>query len=455
MSDEFVGVHNQLPCNSSADNLPTYTLEGSSEQSLEERIAATPDLTLPILSGKNTYSQNGSPPDEAALLARDICAAFHAAVTNNQDDAVTTFVSRGYISPDAPDMYLETPLLAAARCGHVGMVRTLVALGARVDTYGQSATAVYERGAAQATRFQRTPLQYAAESGRLAVVRVLVEECGADDGLVAPDGALALRLAADNGHREIVDYLPARRGGGWRRWRVKHEKHMRRIERSARKIGQFLYYMLVAPPKLLLWYVPKWAWENRVRIGGWMKKKVLGIPKVLMKVPRYAWKGIKEIPEVCGHAAKAMWRMVCGVPKVLELMFRWIRTGLVRVGHAITNSAKKIASVVHTAACAVLSFLQRITLRDIWQGVVMAAHSIFIDLPQTTFKFVIDAGEVMYKCLKILFGSLGQCVYYSGVGILWVLTYVPKKLLDIMVTIGRSIANTVEELMVHLNPKRI
>lgn len=397
MPDEFVAVHNQFPCHSSMDNLPRYTLEDSSEQSLDERIAATPELTLPILSAKNIYSRDGGPPDGAAILARDICATFHAAVTNNQDDVVTTFVSRGYISPDAPDLYLETPLLVAARCGHVGMVRTLVALGAGVDTYGQSARAVYERGAARATRFQRTPLQYAAESGRLAVVKVLVEECGADDGLVAPDGALALRLAADNGHREIVDYLPARRGGGWRRWRVKHEKQMRRIDKSARKIERFLYYVLVAPPELLLWHLPRWAWENRARIGGWMKRTMAGIPKVLTKVPKYTWKAIKAVPEICEDAAEAMWRIVCGVPKVLELIFRWIQAGLVRVGQAVASSAKKIASVVHMAVCAVLLFLQRVTIRDIGRGLVVAAHSVFVDLPTASFKFVLDAGEVMYK----------------------------------------------------------
>lgn len=55
----------------------------------------------------------------------------------------------------------------------------------------------------------------------------------------------------------------------------------------------------------------------------------------------------------------------------------------------------------------------------------------------------------------MLFGSLGQCVYYSGVGIMWVLTYVPKKLVDIVMAVGRSIANTFEELVVYLNPKRV
>ncbi|KAJ3484273.1 hypothetical protein NLG97_g7099 [Lecanicillium saksenae] len=282
-----------------------------------------------------------------------------------------------------------------------------------------------------------------------------MEECGADDGLVAPDGALALRLAADNGHREVVAYLPARRGGGWTRWKVKHEKQMRRVRKSARKIGQFLYYVLVAPPKVLFWHAPKWAWENRARVGRWVTKKVLGVPKALAKVPEYAWKGIKAVPRACVHMAKAMWRVICGIPKVLEIIFKWIQTGVVRVCRAMTNAAKKVASLIHTALSAVLSFFKRITLRDVWQGAVVAFRSIFVDFPKAFGKFMVDAVEVIYKGLKIFFGSLGKCIYYSAFGIVWLLIYIPKKLVDIIVALGRSIPNTFKEVMVHINPKRI
>lgn len=56
----------------------------------------------------------------------------------------------------------------------------------------------------------------AAEKAKLLVVRYLMEH-GADDALLAPDGQLALRLAAKAIHREIVAYLPSRRIGGWKR----------------------------------------------------------------------------------------------------------------------------------------------------------------------------------------------------------------------------------------------
>lgn len=454
MSDEFVIIHTQPPLNSSTDALPVYTAKDTEEQSLDDRIAATPELALPILAAPDIHRPDGSPPDAAALLAQDICAAFNRAVTDNQADVVERFVSRGYIAPDAPNLYRETPLLTAVRCGHVGMVRQLVRLGARVDAYGQSATVVYERGG-RTTHFQRTPLQYAAESGHLALVKVLMEECGADDGLVAPDGALALRLAAENGHREVVAYLPARRGGGWTRWKVRHEKQMRRIRKSCRKIGAFFYYVLVAPPKVIFWHTPKWTWENRARIGGWMKKKVLGIPKALAKVPEYTWKGIKAVPKACAKAAKAIWRIICGIPKVLELIFKWIQTGIIRVCQSIANGAKKVVSVIHTAMSAVLSFFQRITLRDVWQGIVIALRSVFVDFPKAFLKFAVDAAEVTYKGLKILFGTLGKCLYFSAFGLIWLIIYVPKKLFEILVAMGRSISNTFNELMVHINPKRI
>ncbi|KAJ6781807.1 hypothetical protein PWT90_06439 [Aphanocladium album] len=458
MSDEFVVIETQAP-HSSTEALPVYTAEATKEQSFEERIASTPELPLPILAAADIRSPgNGTTApdvaDAAALLSRDISAAFSSAVADNLDDVVASFVARGYISPDAPNQYGETPLLTAVRRGHVGMVRRLVALGAQVDSYGQSATVVYERGGRR-THFQRTPLQYAAESGHLALVKVLVEECGADDGLVAPDGALALRLAADNGHREIVDYLPVRRGGGWTRWKVKHEKQMRRIRKSFRKIGVFLYYVFLAPPKVLFWHAPNWAWENRARLGRWATKKVLGIPKALAKVPEYTWKGIKAVPKACTHAAKAVWRVICGIPKVLELIFKWVQTGIIRVCQSLANGAKKIASLVHTALSAVLSFFKRITFRDVWQGIVIASRSVFVDCPKAVAKFVVDAFEVIYKGLKILFGSLGKCVYFSAFGVIWLLIYVPKKLFDILIAMGRSIPNTFKEIMVHINPKRI
>ncbi|OAA70569.1 Ankyrin repeat-containing domain protein [Cordyceps fumosorosea ARSEF 2679] len=458
MSDGFVIVYSRIPRRSSVDDLPRYAAEGAHANTLDDRIAATPGLALPILATANIRRASGGPPSEAALLlAHDICAAFHTAVTNNQDDVITRFVMRGYVSPDTPDAQGETPLLAAARRGHVAAVRALIALGASVDGFGLLTTFAYERGeGSSVTRRRRTPLQAAAEAGHLAVVKVLMEEGGADDGLVSPDdGALALRLAAAGGHREVVAYLPARRGGGWRRWRARHTREARAVRRAVRRIGRFLYYALVAPPKLLVWHLPRWMWEERARIVGWLGRKVAEVPKVLRKAPQCVSRAAKAVPELCGRAARAIGRTARRTPGVLALISRWVLDGIARTYRAVGYGMQKLASLAHTAVAAALSWFKRITLRDVWRGLVIAVRAVVFDVPKAVVGVLADAGEVIYKSLKMLFGCLGACVYYGAVWAGWVAVYVPKRLAEVAMALGRSVANTMEEVMVHIDPKRI
>ena len=61
----------------------------------------------------------------------------------------------------------------------------------------------------------------ACEKGNLPLVKLLLDVYHCDDSIIAPDGQLALRLASFFKHREIVDYLPVRRGGGMKRWKCK------------------------------------------------------------------------------------------------------------------------------------------------------------------------------------------------------------------------------------------
>ena len=78
---------------------------------------------------------------------------------------------------------------------------------------------------------------------------MLIEEFGADDRILSPDGALALWLAAKNGHRKVVEYLLLRRRGAWRRWKVRSRKYVR-----------FAMYVTVETLEwlvVLVWFVPK------------------------------------------------------------------------------------------------------------------------------------------------------------------------------------------------------
>ena len=53
----------------------------------------------------------------------------------------------------------------------------------------------------------RTPLHYAARSGRVERVRCLVLECGADPKLLDQNGKSALDYASENGHVEVARFF--------------------------------------------------------------------------------------------------------------------------------------------------------------------------------------------------------------------------------------------------------
>lgn len=238
------------------ENVPTYTavdkpgidlqIDGLAENEAELGLPLT---RFPGISDHGSFvpaararSGDGRYPVKAGIVR-----TLFQAVGAKNGELVAAMVRRGLVSPDCRGEQGETPLIAAADAGNAAMVRLLVGLGAVVDGFG-----MWER-----TR--RTALQVAAARGNLTVVRLLVEECGADDALLAPDGQMALRLAVDRGHREVVDYLPLRRGGAWRRWKAHHAVAMRRVRRASRGIYVFFKYLLWYTPKFLFYSVPRTA----------------------------------------------------------------------------------------------------------------------------------------------------------------------------------------------------
>ncbi|KAK5999249.1 Ankyrin-3 [Cladobotryum mycophilum] len=180
----------------------------------------------------------------------ELVVSFFECITNKRPGAVYAFVMRGPVTANTPNFEGETPLLAAVRAGDETMVRSLVALGAKVDGTGDCNTG--DGG----DPVNRTPLQLAAAEGKFDLVKILME-LGANDSLITPDGQIALRLAAENGHRDIVDFLPARRDGAWNRWRATHAKEMRRIRSLAEKLGSVLKFLVGSIPKLFTRRIPK------------------------------------------------------------------------------------------------------------------------------------------------------------------------------------------------------
>ena len=88
-------------------------------------------------------------------------------------------------------------MIAAAREGHEGVVRMLLGMGVGVD-------AVDWRGS--------TALVDACEEGHVAVVKVLVEEGGANVNVAGSWGRTPLSFACEEGHTEVVEMLLAAGG---------------------------------------------------------------------------------------------------------------------------------------------------------------------------------------------------------------------------------------------------
>lgn len=324
----------------------------------------------------------------------------------------------------------------------------------------------------------RTPLQHAASLGHLVLVKLLMEKYGCDDSIVAPDGQIALRLAAENGHQEVVDYLPLRRRGGFRRWKHAHRKSLRRVKKAVSRIVDFLEFFCWSVPKFFLWDIPKetivkpiskccaWCWKNRKDFGPWCKQGLLKLPgkvarfgkavgRGLAKIPRACWKfGTQTLPGWIKKISIWLWKLVSErLPKALGIIARWISGIITSSAKAVWNVILKIVSLLSTVVEAVISFLRRVTLADIWNGFVEVLKSVFISFPKIILSWIEAFGKTSYKVLKALFGTIGELLWFIVYGIGWVIIYIPRQLWKIVKSLGESFMKACHELRVWLNPK--
>ncbi|KAF5618792.1 ankyrin-3 [Fusarium tjaetaba] len=459
-------LHNPLPAYSAIDN-----------DDLLNRIEATEGVELPILSSPASRAPNfqrlASGADresylEAHRLECDIVKAFFSAIENGHDDIVADFIARGWVSPDTASQWGETPLNAAVRVGKVPMVSRLVALGASVNGFGRARD---ENSTVEPADLpERTPLMVAAERGHLALVKVLIEDYGAKHDIIAPDGAIALRLAAANRHREIVDYLPTIRGGAWKRWATVHKKQMDRVRRAVNRIVKFVKILVWDLPKFLVWDMPKEicraAWRRRHRVKNFFKKlpgklkdAVLGIPSTLKRAATEVWKGIKELPSLLKSLAQAtfkvFWKVLTGIPGAVMVVLKWIGSGLKGIGEAVLNIFVKLFSLLHTAAMAVVTFLRGITLGDVWNGFCHLVRAVLVDAPKAIGAFMVAFGNTSYDVLKAIFGTLGECIWWLCGGTYWLIRYIPRRIWTMFEAMGTSLVKAWEEIMVYFNPKRM
>ena len=416
-----------------------------------------------------------SDSEKSALLTvqSQIIASLFAAIKSKNTEAVTLLVQRGFVSPDIPEVYNyylparpggRTPLIAAVEAGNGQMVCTLLGLGAQVDAFGL----VGGR--------ERTALMVAAARGNLALVKLLREEFGADDGVIAADGQMALRLAAEGGHRDVVEYLPARRGGAWKRWMVANDAAIWRVRTAVGKIVRFFEILLWEVPRFLVWDVPKhvvvrpvarmgkYCWEHKREFGGWCKRQAKELPgrvkragkavwKTAKKVPKKTWEVVKATPGVVWKLIKWIWQVIQRVPKAMMTLAAWIWESLKRVGKAVGHVFLRIVAVLHTAVSAVLDFFRGITLKDVWIGVCDVFKAVFKGVSRAIWSVVSGTVVVIAGVVIGLLGITGKLIVWLAEALWYVIKYVPRQLGEMMSGIWSSIAKGYHEIMVLFNPK--
>lgn len=381
--------------------------------------------------------------DEAHALQADIITALFASISSKDTTAVTHLISQGLVSPDCPKPNGGTPLMASIRIHSAPTARVLLNLGADPNFVGNA-----EPDHGSLCVVERTPLMLAAATGQLVIVRMLVEEFGADDAVVGPKGETALRLAAEAGHRDVVRYLPARRGGAWRR--LRHSKEVVALRRAAKAVGKVVSFLGWDLPRLLLvdipWEGSRWLWKRRHRVGLWVVRVVKGIPTGLKDMAKGLRSGLKALP-------RSLWRLMVwisqAVPRGWIILSKGLMEGVKRVAHAFAFAARRVVSVLHSFFAAVITLLKNIKLRDVGHDLLVAMEALFVKLPRALWTFISQLFVVADRAIKACFSS------YCIRTLLKLFSIVPQTFWLMLESLWASFGRGLDELITLVNPKRV
>ncbi|KAF3936821.1 Ankyrin-2 [Dactylella cylindrospora] len=479
--------------------------------------------------------------ESGPVPAPNIVETFYECIKNSNSELISAFIEGGFVKVNTRSRTGETPLVAAVRANHVRIVQQLVDYGADVNEMSLENTApIHYYHARYLTPdkydyLQRTPLMVAAENGHLPLVKLFVEVFHARDDIVPIDGMTALRLAAQNGHREVVDFLPSRRIGGMQRWKYKNRKAIRRSKRILWDIYRYNKVVFYEVPKFFLWSIPKhiivlpirnlsvYLWKNKKKIAVGIKDFFVESAKLLAKgikegaiqtakgitaIPGATVRGIKATGRGTVRAAKAIWKfttvdlpkgtvlfakgtarfakktaiwtkdVIIDIAKGLKKFTVWFakqiwKTLTVRIPKALIATAKwlweatkycgekavdfvlRVASAIHTLVTKIVDWFSGITWKDVLNGFLDVFKFIFVEIPIALGKGVLEAGKFIKKLLETLFGFVGTCLWYMGVGIILLVTYVPQKIFELILELIGAIGRGLHEVAVWINPKTI
>jgi hypothetical protein len=290
-------------------------------------------------------------------------------IETGQVDAISQFVELGLDLATRHPRRLQYPIYHAVHHSQSNMMRHLINFKCDVNVWSGPDRLF---GIRPDNERQRTPLMCAAEQGNLNICKILCESAFADPMLIAPDGQTAQRLAARNGHKEIVTYLPAHRGGAYLRLdcaslipvnpyscvdELRHRWNIIRV--AAHGVYEVCHVTFYLIPRFFLFDAPREILRASGRalrrlynsippISEWggviaravksilrgIKDFIVGTAKVIAKTPKalykcgkyivkQTWKGIKALPELVKIGAQKTWAG-------LKAFGRWLQDFLLR-----------------------------------------------------------------------------------------------------------------------------
>ena len=399
---------------------------------------------------------------------------FFQSIHKGSDDAVALyFLTYPHIlGPNTRDNIGRTALAAAVDTGSIRMVEMLLNMGADVDSWSTEKS-LYTRpdGYTRFRQILRTPLMIAALKGYLPIVKLLYSPpCNADHALCAPDGQTALRLAADNGHREIVDFLPSLRKGGFRRFKSQHAASMHNIGLMLITPRQIFWGLVWYLPKALIYDIPKWAVKESWRMGKHFvtvaiprmgRYLIYQFPKFVIRTAVSIWRGLTvHLPRAIKHIGIFIWKIITvHIPNMItytmwalkEFFTVWLKMFAIGCWNHLVKGILTIMSLIHSILEAIVTFFRTITLKDIWNGFVQVLHWLFVEVPMAIAKGFDMALQRVFRGIQCVFGLGGVIFFY----VLFALVVMPPiHLCRIMLEYSKIPICAGKEILIWFNPKR-
>ena len=434
--------------------------------------AATYDdlLQHPVEERARVLWRDRSPP---TLLQEqyDLLRGYFSAIREGSWDLVARLLQSGLVDANTTGVSFDvgcTPLTIAVRAKHKKVIILLLENGALVD--GWSGLPVLgTRG-----RVIRTPLMIAAAQGDLPTVKWLMEGYGASDALIAPDGQLALRLAAEAGHEHVVAYLPTRRGGIYLRWKTKQAKLLSKIRRLFGELAHMAKIIVYWIPKwliseLLVYPIRravKWCWARKHLLVPFIRREVAEMPRRVERAVQKTLGLVGKIPARIMGVAKRLWGWLLALPELvrkaiklipgaLRIVWQYVKASAITVWDVVRQVLERVASLLHTVVSAVVTFFRHLTFADLCTAVLDLLEAICVTLPVKLWQLVDKGWEVGYKLAERFFGELGSVLWWI-VYLLWrVIIFLPEQLGRVVGALGEMVAVTWKELRVWWNPRAI